>query len=148
MENIMAYLWIGLAVILAIVEISTVQLVSVWFVVAAIVTAIVSATILYGYLFWQIVVFVLVSLICLILTRPLVRKLKASDKVKTNSDKVIGRKGKVISDIGYNTYTGQVEVDGSKWTAVSTDNSIIKAGSIVTVQEIQGVKLVVKEVKE
>ncbi len=76
-------------------------------------------------------------------TRPFIKKIKKNKLIRTNADKYIGRTGKVISDIGYNTYTGQVEVDGSKWTAVSSDNQIIKVGSTVKVEEIQGVKLVV-----
>lgn len=147
MANVLPYIWIGLAVILGIVEISTSQLVSVWFVIASVVTAVLSATLLYDNLFWQIVVFVAVSCICLIATRPLVKKLKTKDSTKTNADKYIGCVGKVISDIGYNTYTGQVEVEGSKWTAVSSDSAVITAGTAVKVLEIKGVKLVVTPIE-
>lgn len=147
MAEMLPYIWIGIAVLLGIVEISTTQLVSIWFVIAAIVTAVSSATFLYDCLLWQIVLFVAVSGICLIATRPLVKKIKSNKGTRTNADKYIGRVGKVISDIGYNTYTGQVEVDGSKWTAVSADNSVIVAGTTIKVLEIKGVKLIVTPVE-
>jgi len=147
MNQIVPYLWVAAAVIFALVEINTVQFVSIWFVISAGITAISSVTFLSGNILLQLVLFLAVSAVCLIATRPLVKKIKKKDIEKTNSDKYIGRTGKVISDIGHNTYTGQVEVDGSKWTAVTSDNSVIKAGTTIEVVEIQGVKLIVKPVE-
>lgn len=146
MAEIMPYIWIGIAVVLAIVELSTTQFVSLWFVIGAVVCAIASATFLEGYIFWQTVLFVAVSAACLLATKPLVKKLRKKNFEKTNSDKYIGKTGKVISDIGYNTYTGQVEVEGKKWTATTSDDSVIKAGTTVKVLEIQGVKFIVTPV--
>ena len=143
MGQMMPYIWIGISVLLAIVEVATVQLVSIWFVVAGIVTAIASATFLSGYPFWQIILFVLISVACLLITRPLVRKLKNTQKIKTNSDKYVGKTGEVIADIGNNTYSGQVAVDGKKWTAASKDGSVICQGTAVKIEAIEGVRLIV-----
>ena len=146
MGQFMPYLWVLIAVVLGIVELSTTQLVSVWFVISATITAIASATFIYDNIWLQLLMFVLLSAVCLSATRPLVKKLRKNQKVRTNSDRFIGRTGKVISDIGHNTYTGQVEVDGSKWTAATADDSFIKAGTKVKIQSIQGVKLIVTPV--
>ncbi len=143
MEGYMPYIWLVLAVVLGIVEVSTAQLVSIWFVVAAVITSICAATFLSGSIIWQIVVFVLTSAVCLLLTRPIVRKIRKVDKTKTNSDRYIGRVGTVTVDINWQTSTGQVEVDGARWSAKSADNSFIKAGTTVVVEDIQGVRLVV-----
>ena len=148
MGHIMPYLWVGVAVVLGIVELATTQLVSVWFVVASVVTAVASSTFLYDNITLQIVVFVLVSALCLAATRPLVKKIRNSEKIKTNADRFVGKKGKVISDIGYNTYKGQVEVNGVKWTAVTDDNTELETGTTIVVKDIQGVKLVVASCKE
>ncbi len=148
MEGYLPYIWLVLALILGIVEISTAQLVSIWFVAAAMVTSLCAATFLSDSLWLQIVVFVVVSAAALVLTRPIVRKIRNSDKAKTNSDRYIGKVGIVTIDIDWKTATGQVEVEGSRWSAKSADNQTITAGTNVTVEEIQGVKLIVKPLSE
>mgnify|MGYP003301250209 CR=1 FL=1 len=44
----MPYIWLGIAVVLAVIEVSTTQLVTLWFVIGAAVTAVCSATFLKG----------------------------------------------------------------------------------------------------
>lgn len=139
----MPYIWLGVAVVLAVVEVSTTQLVSLWFVIGAAVTSVCSATFLKGQLLWQIVVFIGLSAIALVLTRPLVKKLKANNIVSTNSDRNVGKTGLVIADIDPEKGVGQVRVGNEKWSAKSKDGKIISAGTNVKVVGIEGVKLVV-----
>lgn len=139
----MPYVWLGIAVILAIVEISTTQLVSLWFVLGAAATAVCSATFLKGQLLWQIIIFIAISALMLILTRPLVKKLKTNEPVSTNSDRNIGKTAIVITDIDSEKGTGQVRVGSEKWSAKTKDGSVIKEGENVKVVGIEGVKLVV-----
>lgn len=143
MEQYMPYLWLLVAVALTIVEITTAQLVSIWFVLAAVVTAVCSATFLKGIYIWQFVVFVFVSALCIALTKPLVERIKSTHKTKTNSDRHIGKVGKVIVTIDPAANTGLVEVDGSRWSAKSADSSIIEKDTSVVVDSIEGVKLIV-----
>ena len=140
----MPYVWLGIAVFLAIVEVATTQLVSLWFVIGAAATAVCSATFLEGRLLWQIIVFITVSAVALILTRPLVKKLKNENKVNTNSDRNIGKTGVVIVEINPTDGTGQVKIGAEKWSAKSIDGSIIKVGTNISVEAIEGVKLVVR----
>lgn len=139
----MPYVWLGIAVVLAIIEVSTTQLVSLWFVIGAAATAVCSATFLKGHLLWQIVIFILVSAITLVLTRPLVKKLKTNEHVSTNSDRNIGKIGLVISEIDPENGTGQVKVGSEKWSAKTVDDSKIAQGENVKVVGIEGVKLIV-----
>ncbi len=139
----MPFLWLGLAVVLGVVEFCTSQLVSIWFVIGAFVTAICSATFLRDYVVWQIILFIAVSALALILTRPVVRRLKSFDKTRTNSDRNIGKTAVVIADIDNNSAAGLVEVEGSRWSARSKNGERISAGTTVMVEEIQGVKLIV-----
>ena len=72
--NTMTIIWLVLAVVMAVVEGMTVQLVSIWFcigAVAACITSLFTDSILI-----QGVVFVVVSAIALLVTRPLVKRLK------------------------------------------------------------------------
>lgn len=141
MEAYLPYLWLGVIVVAAVIEALTVQLVSIWFVAGGIGALI---TELCGGALWvQLSVFVAVTALTLLATRPLVKKLLNFKRVDTNAGRYIGRVGVVISEIDNQIGTGQVNVMGSIWTARSVDNSIIKAGCNVRVKAIEGVKLMV-----
>ncbi len=143
MENYIIFVWIIFAVFMLICEGLTTQLVSIWFVLgaaAAAVTCIFTDNILI-----QSIVFVSVSLLALIATRPLVKKyLKNRKKEPTNSDRLIGRVAIVTMDIINQKGEGQVNVDGKIWSAKSVDGSEIKSGANVKICAIEGVKLVVE----
>ena len=133
----MYIVWICAAVLFGIFESLTAQLVSVWFVIGA-VAALVSS--LAGAEFYvQIIVFIAVSVLMLLITRPLVKKKLIVKSEPTNADRCIGKTAIVTEDIDNINATGQV------WTARSINSSIIKKGTNVTVEKIDGVKLIVKE---
>lgn len=134
--------WIVFFLILVVVELSTVNLVSIWFAVGAIASYITTYFTDSGLIQWSI--FVLVSFISFLLTRPFVKKWHPSF-VKTNLDQVIGSIGVVTEDI-LPLQVGEVKVNGKKWSAIS--EIPIKKGSNVTILSIAGVKLCVEQVKE
>lgn len=140
-QNIIYVVWAGLIVIFGVVETATAQLVSIWFVIgaaAALVTALCG-----GSLPVQIIVFVLVTVLALVFTRPLVKKYIHPKRVKTNADKVLGQYGIVVTEINNIESAGQVKADGKIWSARSADNSIIPPGTEVVIEKIEGVKLIV-----
>lgn len=141
----MSIIWLSIAIVLGIIEATTAQLVSIWFAVGAVggcVTSLFTDSILI-----QIIVAVLVSLITLIATRPLAKRLINTKKTHTNSDRNIGKTAVVISDIDNVASTGQIKVGSSIWSAKSTDDTVIKKHSTVVVKAIEGVKLVVEQTK-
>ena len=142
MENYIVFVWIIFAVFMLICEVLTTQLVSIWFVLGAIAAAI--TCIFTDNLLIQTIVFVLVSLIALLATRPLVKKFLKNKKEPTNSDRLIGRVGVVTLDIVNRAGEGQVNVDGKIWSAKSADGCEIKSGASVKITAIEGVKLVVE----
>ncbi|MCH5320517.1 MAG: NfeD family protein [Eubacterium sp.] len=134
--------WAAAIVLFGVAEAVTAQLVSIWFVagaIAALISAVFGAPILI-----QIIVFIAVTILALVITRPLVKKYIHPKKEYTNADKVIGQIGIVTEDINNIQATGQVKVDGKAWTARSIDNSIIPEGSEIIIDRIEGVKLIVK----
>ncbi|MBQ8647581.1 MAG: NfeD family protein [Oscillospiraceae bacterium] len=109
-------LWLALAIVLAVVEASTFNLVSIWFAVGA-VGGLAASWLGAGFTV-QLAVFAVVSLITLVATRPLVGRLKPRDTVGTSADSNLGRTGLVIAPIRPDQ-PGRVRVDGVDWRAES-----------------------------
>ncbi|MCC7553607.1 MAG: NfeD family protein [Methanobacteriaceae archaeon] len=91
----------------------------------------------------QLLVFVIISLICIIASKPLANKLtKNSPDKKSNSERLIGKEVIVIEEIKENEM-GLVKYSGDVWKAKSSDN--IPVGDKAIVENIIGVKLIVKK---
>lgn len=141
----MPFVWIGFAIVMAVCEAATAQLVSIWFVVGAICAAI--TTIFTPSLIIQTTVFLAVSFIALIVTKPLVKKLRNKENAQnTNAHRLIGMIGVVVSDITDDQSIGQVKVAGEFWSARSDFAPILKDQK-VKVLAIEGVKLIVEPIK-
>ena len=91
------YAWLGLVVACVIIEALTVSLATIWFAAGALVAWLVYLTGL-GFEV-QIVVFLLVSIVCLLFTRPLAMKNSRCGRFKTNAESLIGRSFKVESKL-------------------------------------------------
>ena len=123
-------------------EAATMQLYTIWFAIGALFSALGA---LFGASFgWQIALFFVVSVISLLTLFPLVRRHMASKKTPTNADRIIGEEAIVTEDIDTVSGTGQIKVLGAVWSAVAEENAVVCRGEKVTVQEIKGVKAVVR----
>lgn len=145
--EMMPYIWFAIAIFMAIMEGATYQLVSIWFVLGAVVSAIVSIF-LPNNIMLQIIIFVVVSVVTLIVTKPIVNKITKTKKLPTNSDRYIGMKGVVKEEINNTLGVGLVNLKGSVWSATSEDSSVIPKDTVVLVKDIKGVKLVVSKIEE
>lgn len=132
--------WTIVFLVLLFIELITINLVSIWFAIGALFSAIVS--IFTDSVLIQFLAFLLVSIVALIITKPVIKKFNRKKFTPTNLDRVIGQQGVVTEKITENSY-GLVKVLGSVWTASSDD--FIDVGSRVIVQKIDGVKLIVKK---
>ncbi len=144
MVEYMPYIWIGAAVVFAVLEASTSQLVSIWFVAGSVAAAV--ATIFTDNALIQVAVFLVVTIVALAVTRPLSKKLMKTKAVKTNAESLIGKTGIVKIDIDNNKSQGQITVNGQIWSAkAADDDSVIEKEKKVIVKSISGVKLVVEQ---
>ena len=139
----MPAVWLVLMIILLVIEGVVPGLVSIWFALgalAALLSAIVGAP-----LWLQVVWFLLISVVSLILTRPLAKKYVNSKTTPTNADMLIGQECLVTEAIDNVLGLGAVTVGGKIWTA-RTENPDIKVaiGQTMTVVRIEGVKLIVR----
>lgn len=142
MSEYMIWIWLAALCMFVLIEIFTVQLTTVWFAGGALV-ALILAALGVDNLIIQVVVFLAVSLILLIATRPVVKKFINNRSQPTNADRCIGEKAVVTEDIDNINAKGTVKINGIEWTARSETNEYIAKGSIVTVKRIDGVKLIV-----
>lgn len=140
--NWAAIIWLVLMVIFLIVEAACpVHLVSVWFVIGALVAILVS--LLGGPIWLQVVLFFVVSGVLLALLWPLVRKVLNPKLSRTNVDSVIGSTGLVTVAIDNVAATGQVKLGAMFWTARSTSGAPIPENTLIQVDRIEGVKVFV-----
>jgi membrane protein implicated in regulation of membrane protease activity len=138
------YYWLIAAIVLVIVEICTAGFGALCFALGAAFSALVSG--LGGSFTWQILVFVVVSLLTFIFLRPVVVRFldKKSKDVKTNAEAIIGRKGIVSECIDASQHTGRVAIDGDDWKAVSEDGSVIEKGTDVEIIKLDSIIVTVK----
>ena len=132
-DEMMTIIWIAAIIIFGIAEAATAGLVS---------------TELGAALWLQFAAFLIVSILALIATRPLARKMLDKTIVPTNADRVLHHEAKVTETVDNENATGAVYIDGKTWTARSEDGNIIPKGKMARIVRMEGVKLYVRESKE
>lgn len=140
---IMWQFWLILAGIFLIIEILNVSFLIFWFSIGAVI-AMISSFFINSY-FAQAIIFLASSTFLLFITRPFVNKILPKESfIKTNSSSIEGKIGKVILDIEPIEGKGQIKVNNEIWSAKSTDNTYISKDTEVIVENIEGVKAIVK----
>ena len=140
--NMEATIWIIAIVIFGVAEAMTAGLVSIWFVIGSVAGLI--AAVCGGAIWLQVVLFFVVSIAALLVTRPLVRRFSRKDNVATNADRVLGGTARVTEEINNTVPTGAVYIDGKTRSARSADESVIPVGRMVRVVRMEGVRLFVE----
>ena len=136
-------IWLALLIVLVVIEILTLGLTTIWFAGGALAAFV--ASLLGAGVPLQILLFVVVSLLLLLGTRPFAVKYFNKDRVKTNAESLIGTCGIVQEAIDNRRAAGRVMVNGMEWSARSADDTRIAEGTEVQIEEISGVKLIVRE---
>lgn len=134
--------WLIAFVVLVGIELMTMALTTVWFAGGAIAGFLLS---LAGVpLAGQLGGFVAVSFLLLFLTRPFAVRCLKGNTVKTNAESLVGRQARVTERIDNDQGTGAAIVGGQEWTARALeDHQAYEPGTMVTIERIQGVKLIV-----
>ena len=135
--------WFIIFLLLLVVEFATVNLVTIWFAFGALLTIFLSFVV--ENIWIQSAVFVTVSIVSFISTKPLLKAFHLTELIPTNTDRLIGKEGEVVKTISFNEY-GRVKIFGENWMA--TSDEAIKEGSRVIIKGIEGAKLIVEKKKE
>lgn len=135
------WVWLVVFILSLLVEFATVSLVSIWLAIGAL--AALLANLAGVGVTGQIILMVLVSLFTFIASfkfKPL-RNLLSPAAHATNIEALIGHEATVLEEVGRDTqiFSGKIKLKGQVWSAVSCDEAVHPAGSVVTVKEIKGV---------
>lgn len=140
-------IWLGLFILLLVIEIITVGLTTIWFAAGAL--AALAANVLGANLIIQIIIFLAVSVVLLIFTRPWAEKHLNRKRVRTNYEREIGKVIRITEKVNNLDQTGKSVVDGQEWTVRSrNDSDIFEAGALARVVAVSGVKLIVEKCEE
>lgn len=139
------WMWIAVIVIAIVIEAFTDQLLSIWFVPAAIVATILDFVAVD--IVWQVLVFLVVSLVGIFVIRRFLAKFKQDRSHKTNIEAIVGERCVVTERIDSFAGCGQAKVKGQIWSArgIGVDD-VFEVGEILQVVAIEGVKLICKKI--
>jgi len=138
-------IWLVVAVLFAILEASTAQMICIWFAGGALGGLLASVL---GLDIWgQSIVFVVVSAILLIATKKLVKSLKKDGFERTNADSQIGKRIVISKRVDNLHETGETLIKGISWSVRSVDDTVLETGEEAIVERIEGVKLIVRKVE-
>lgn len=139
-------LWLVLLLGLAAVETLTLDLFFIMMSMGALAALI--ASLAGGAFFVQVVVFCVVSLLMVLLVRPVaLRHLKlGSPEQRTNIDRLVGEYALTLEPV--TGLSGTVKIGGDTWTARTADGSSVPAGERVAVARIDGATAVVAGVRQ
>ena len=141
--NIVCFLWLIIFIVLIITELLTINLVTIWFAFGALLALVVEVS--FSNIVLDTITFVITSFLLIILTKPIIGRLKVKKVEATNLDMVINKIGIVTEDIKQDKI-GEVKVLGKRWSAYS--NTELKKDEKVKIVSIDGVKLKVEKIGE
>ncbi len=132
--------WLGVAVVLAVVEMLSLDLVLLMFAIGALAAA--AAAGIGAPVFVTVPIFAIVSLLLLFLVRPsVVARLHAGPTLQTGHVNLVGATAVVVEPVDWSN--GRIQLRGELWSARATDNSAYDTGSEVLVTRIDGATAVV-----
>lgn len=137
--------WLLLFIILLVIEVITMGLTTIWFAGGAL-AAFVASLFLGDMVEIEVSVFIVVSVILLLFTRPWAARYLDHRTVRTNVDRLIGQTVRVTEAVDNLTEQGAAAADGKIWTARAERPEVHFAeGEIAVVKEIRGVKLILQK---
>ena len=144
MDYSMAGIWLIIAVACGLIEAGTIALVSVWFVIGAVVSFFM-ALIFPESVLLQIFVFILFSILSLVFIRPVAKKYVDKYTRGGNINSKVDKTGVVVQEIKKDE-KGRVKIGDVEWLAVSNED--ISEGTKVRITNVDGNTLCVEKVEE
>ncbi len=144
MEAYLPYIiWGAIFVITVIIELVSQQLLSIWFSAGSLVAFITAC--FDGNILLQLILFVVVSLVLLLLTRPITRRF-LNFRPKNTNHLEIGQIAVVIQTVDPKNQTGRVRLDDVDWIATTDSSTPIPPKTQVRVTAVEGARLCVSPI--
>ena len=132
--------WLAVGIVFLVVELLTTALVSIWFVPAALLTCLVS--LVTDSFLIQVLVFIVLSIVAMIISRKVYKKYIKKDKDEVNADsKLIGKYGKTTEET--DALNGKVLVGDIYWKARTQNGETIPKDQSVKIVSVEGTTLTV-----
>ncbi len=143
----MIFIWLLLLIVFMAIEVATVGLTAIWMAGGSL--AAMFAELAGLNIWWQIGIFIAVSFLLLIFTRPFAVKYINSNHEKTNYEGIIGKVVRITETVNNYEMTGTTVLNGIEWTVrTESDGQVLNPGDLAKVVDISGVKLIVKKCEE
>lgn len=133
------WIWLIVSLIVGIIELTTMTFVLLWIAVAGALTTVLSLVL--PELWAQVLVFAIVSVVLVVITRPLVRKWKQAKTFPNRLETMIGKTGVVVTPAEPGAFA-TVRIEGDLWSAESA--SQLHAGQSVVVHKASATVLTVE----
>ena len=141
--NPVPFFWLAAVVGFLILEASTVSMTSIWFAAGA--AAALLTCLFTGSIRAHALVFIVVSILCLLAFRPLAARLRQKS-TPTNGDRNLGREATVLTPVSADV-PGRVRLDGVDWNArCATPGDTLSPGERCRVTELHSTLLIVEPV--
>lgn len=141
--NNLPWVWVAITVICIVIETMTFALTTIWFAISAFVMVFLAFTPIPFPV--QLLIFVALSMILLIFTRPVLQKKLNQKKIATNYERIIGQIAVVTKKITV-LDKGAIKINGMEWTAAIKEDNVLEEGSKCVIEEIAGVTAFVKKI--
>ena len=143
LSNNLPWVWVAVTIICVVIESLTLSLTTIWFGISSFLLVFLAFTpIPFGA---QLFIFVALSLVLLIFTRPVVKKKLNKKQIATNYERIIGQIAVVTKKITA-LDKGSVKINGMEWTAAVKEDITLEKGSKCIIEEIAGVTAYVKSI--
>ena len=138
----MIIVWAVVIAMALLIEFLTYSMVTTWFAAGGVIALITAPCGLYYP--WQILIFFVVSLSCLLFLRKYAVKLMHTKTTPTNLDINIGKQFKLLKDV--KDGRSEIKINDIIWTVAC--DAELKTGEMVRVSDMAGNKYIVEEVKK
>lgn len=145
-QAIMPWMWVGVLVLLVVIEAATKGLTTIWGAISALIMVFISRT--HMDIKWQILIFLLITIVLLFTTRPFIKKKLKIKQTPTNADTMLGKEVVITEPVSRFHKGAAKSNNGVIWTVTSNEETDIPEGTICTVKSIQGNTLMLTKKEE
>lgn len=138
----LSWFWLFLLIACVVIESFTMMLTTIWGAIAALPMIFIAKTSLPFK--WQLLIFIVITVLLIIFTRPFAVKKMKIGKNKTNINALVNQDILITKEVSEFTKGEGKTQNGVTWTVKSENNTAIPAGTKCKISSVEGNTLIVK----